>query len=262
MTFQPLVPTGGYTGWKFLERTLEQQQQAFDASQPIRRVTDKFRENIADIKTAEELVNNRDLLSVALGAFGLSEDINNKFFIQKILEDGTIDEDALSNRLSDKRYAEFSRAFGFGDFESPLTASAIISEDIINRFERQSFEAAVGEKDNQLRLALNVEKALEDITRNTTSENAQWFSLLGNAPLRQVMQTALGLPSQIASVDIDQQLETFKDRSKSVFGTDSLLDIAADDIQDKLIRLFLIRSSILSNAGFSNDSIALTLLRQ
>ena len=84
MTFQPLIPLSGYTGWRFLERTLEKQQDAFDASPSVKRVTENFREKIGEINSAEDLVNDRDMLSVALGAFGLSEDINSKFFIQTI----------------------------------------------------------------------------------------------------------------------------------------------------------------------------------
>lgn len=260
MTFQPIVPVSGYTGWLFLERTLEQQQEAFDESLPVTRVTENFREKIGEIETAEQLVNDRDLLTVALGAFGLSDDLDNKFFIQTILEQGTIDDDALANKLSDSRYAEFSRSFGFGDFSIPLTSATVVSEDIISRYERQSFEAAVGEQDNQLRLVLNMEKALDDVTSSSSSTNAQWYSLLGNAPLREVVQTALGLPSEIASVDIDKQLETFKDRAQSVLGTDNINDFSNDEMQEKITRLFLVRASLDENVGFSSGNIALTLL--
>lgn len=261
MNFQPLVPLSGYTGWLFLERTLEQQQAAFDESAPVKRVTDNFREKISGVETAAQLVNDRDLLSVALGAFGLSEDIDNKYFIQKILEDGTTEDTALANRLADSRYADFSQAFGFGDFGIPLTKSEFVAENIIERFERQSFEAAVGEQDNQLRLALNMEASIDDIVSGATSKNAQWYSLLGNAPLREVVQTALGLPSEIASVDIDQQLDVFQERADSIFGTDDISDFADPELQETITRLFLVRSSSSADTGFSSGSIALTLLR-
>ena len=261
MNFQPLVPLSGYSGWLFLERTLEQQQAAFDESAPVKRVTDNFREKISGVETAEQLVNDRDLLSVALGAFGLGEDIDNKYFIQKILEDGTTEETALANRLADSRYADFSQAFGFGDFGIPLSKSPFVAEDIIDRFERQSFEAAVGEQDNQLRLALNMKASIDDVVSGTSSKNARWFSLLGNAPLREVVQTALGLPNEIASIDIDQQLEVFQERADSIFGTDDISDFADPEIQETITRLFLVRSSTSANAGFSSGSIALTLLR-
>ncbi|MFT4699839.1 MAG: hypothetical protein ACI9ND_001785 [Yoonia sp.] len=119
---------------------------------------------------------------------------------------------------------------------------------------------AVGQQDNQLRLALNVETAFGDVISAAKSLNAQWFTLLGNAPLREVIQTALGLPDEIASIDLDKQLEIFRDRAESIFGTDDISDFRVPEIQENIIRLFLVRSSTSNAAGFSSGSIALTLL--
>lgn len=262
MTYQPIVPLGGYTGWLFLQRTLDQQQTAFKQSEPIARATDYFRENISEIRTAEGLVADRQLLTVALGAFGLDEDINNKFFIEKILSDGTTSDEALANRLADPRYAKFAEAFGFGDFPTPLTSQPIFSEDVIDRFEARQFERAIGNVNNDLRLALNLEVALDDVNTSVKGDDARWFGLLGNQPLRQVVQTALGLPSQIAAIDLDQQLSTFKERAQSVLGTDDVGDFVDPEVQEKIVRLFLIRSEAAGAANsFTNGSIALTLLR-
>ena len=261
MSFQPVVPLSGYVGWRFLQRTLENQQAAFSDSQPITRATDYFRENISKVRTAEDLISDRRLLSVALGAFGLDGDINNKAFIRRILEDGTRADDALSNRLADKRYQDFSRTFGFGDSPIPLTGLSSFADKIISRFEDRQFERAVGEQNNDLRLALNVAPGLSDIISNTQSVNTQWFSIMGNAPLRNVVQTALGLPSGLASIDLDQQLEVFKERAKSVFGTEKPADLAAPEMQEKLIRLFLIRAEAANISATSGASTALTLLQ-
>ena len=46
----------------------------------------------------------------ALGAFGLDGDINNRFFIRKVLEGGTLTAGALATKLTDKRYAQMSAA--------------------------------------------------------------------------------------------------------------------------------------------------------
>ena len=103
MSFQPVIPLTGYLGWRFLERTSDAQQDIFAKSQPVQRATDHFREKIGKVNSAADLVNDRQLLSVALGAFGLDADINNRAFIQKVLEDGTLSQDALANRLADNR---------------------------------------------------------------------------------------------------------------------------------------------------------------
>ncbi|WP_342077340.1 DUF1217 domain-containing protein [Yoonia sp. SS1-5] len=261
MTFQPVVPLSGYVGWRFLERTLDNQQQAYSTSQPIMRATDYFRENIADVVTAEQLVSDRQLLSVALGAFGLDDDIDNRFFIQTILEEGTLDDDALANRLADPRYADFARTFGFGDRILARTSLTSFPDEIIARFETRQFERAVGEQNNDLRLAMNVEDGLSDILDRTQSETAQWFSIMGNPPLRNVFQTALGLPTSIASIDLDKQLDVFQERSRSVFGTDKIADFQDPEQQENLIRMFLVRAEAASINTVSGGSAALTLLQ-
>jgi hypothetical protein len=261
MTFQPVLPLGGYVGWRFLDRTLDAQQATFAKSPPITRATDYFRENISKIQTAQDLVNDRRLLSVALGAFGLDEDINNRFFIQKILQDGTINDAALANRLADNRYAEFSRTFGFGDRPLPRTSLPSFASEIIDRYEKRQFERAVGAQDNDLRLSLNLRSSLPDILDRNRSDNAQWFAMMGNAPLRRVFETALGLPQSIASIDIDQQRDIFRSRARSVFGSESFANFADPAQQERLVRLFLIRAEAAQIGNGLGASAALTLLQ-
>ena len=261
MSFQPVVPLSGYVGWKFLERTLEVQQATFAVSQPINRATDYFSANIGDVKTAADLVNDRQLLSVALGAFGLDEDINNTFFIRKILEDGTVDDGALANRLADNRYAEFSRAFGFGDLPIAKTGTTGFAQDMTRRFEEQQFAQAVGSQNNDLRLAMNVSEGIDDIIGKNSTNTGRWFSVMGNPPLRQVFEAALGLPSSIISIDLDQQRDIFEERAQSILGSGDLEDLASPAAQEKLIRLFLVRSEAASFTAASPGANALTLLQ-
>lgn len=241
---------------------MEAQQDAFSNSAAIQRDTDYFRENISNVLTAEDLVADRRLLSVALGAFGLDEDINNKFFIQKVFEDGVVADDALANRLSDKRYFSMSLAFGLGPESLPRTGLLNFPDEILARYEQQQFARAVGDQNDDMRLALNVDSSLGEIIENNTSQDARWFSVMGNAPLRRVFETALGLPASIAAIDIDQQLDNFKSRSESVFGTDDLSEFADPDKQEDLIRLFLIRSEAAQFSATPSGSVALTLLQQ
>ena len=80
MTFTPVLPSGGYSGWSFLTRTLAAQKQAFVTDPAIQRDEDYFRDKIGKIDTAEKLVGDRRLLSVALAAYGLEGDANNTYF--------------------------------------------------------------------------------------------------------------------------------------------------------------------------------------
>jgi hypothetical protein len=258
MSFQPVLPASGYAGWRFLSRTAESQRAAFDKAPAQVRLTQHFRDNIGKAKTAADLVGDRRLLQVALGAFGLSDDLNAKAFIQRVLEGGTLDRTALANRLSDKRYAALAAEFGYGDLGS-RTALPGFADKVVARFEAQTFQVAVGEKDANLRLALNVSSGLADVVGGNRGEDAQWFALMGNPPLRSVVETALGFPPSFGRLDIDQQLGAFKDRAAAVLGTSKVADLQDPARQEKLIRLFLVRSDAQS-ASLSSGQITLSLL--
>ncbi len=262
MSFQPVVPLSGYAGWKFLERTLDTQRTAFNESPPVQRATDAFRERIGGVTVAQQLIEDRDLLRVALGAFGLDDDLGNRFFVGKILESDLNDPDSLANRLSDSRYADFAKAFGFGTDGPPRTQLTFFADEIIDRYEARQFERAVGETDNDMRLALNLEPALADILSANQTDDARWFALMGNPPLRNLFETALGFPSGFGSIDLDQQLAQFKARSKATFGTHDLEALRSEDNREKMIRLFMVRSEIQQSSTIGGASVALTLLQQ
>ncbi len=262
MSFQPVIPFGGMAGWAFLERTRASQQETFDNAPEIQRDTDYFAENIGSVTSAEELVSDYRLLKVALGAFGLDEDIGNKFFIQKILEDGTFDPDALANKMSDKRYLEMSKAFGFGDFSTPNTQLSDFPDKILDAYRTRQFEVAVGEQDSDLRLSLSLERDLSAIVEKTTTDDGRWFSVMGNPPLRKVFETALGLPASFGTLDLDLQLAGFRERAQAVFGDGEVAQFSDPEKMDELNRMFLVRSQINAGTAYlSSSSIALTLLQ-
>ncbi len=262
MSFQPVIPLPGLAGWAFLQRTRANLQQTYNASPDIKRDVDYFRANIGSVTTAKELVSDRRLLSVALGAFGLDDDINNKYFVQKILEDGTLKSDALANRLSDKRYLAMSKAFGFGDFSTPKTQLSDFADGIIAAYQDRGFEAAVGEQDPNMRLALGVERDLGSILAKDSTDAGHWFSVMGTPPLRKVFETALGLPVSVGRLDLDRQLGIFRAAADKVFGVKTLSEMSDPSKQEELIKNFLARSQI--EAGVSplvRGSAALALLQ-
>ena len=261
MIFTPVIPAGGLVGWSFLNRTQEAQKEVLQQSPQYQREAAYFRENIGNITTAEQLVSDPILFRMSLTAFGLQGDLNNKFFIQKVLEDGTVDSDALANRLADKRYQELSDAFGFGPGDLLRTGFSSFTEEILARALNQEFEQAVGDQDPDLRVAVGFADALSGIVDDTSSDTAKWFGVLGTPPVRTVFEAALGLPQSIGSLDIDKQLETFRERASAVFGTSKLNELGTPERQEELIRKFLLQSQIGSTGFASSSANALSLLQ-
>lgn len=262
MTFTPALPLSGYAGWTLLKRTMTTQTAAFAASPVIKSDEAYFRAKIGKIDTAEQLVSDRRLLKVALGAFGLGDDINNRYFIRKVLEDGTLKTDALANKLADKSYQKFSAAFGFGNYATPSTKLSDFADKIVTAYRSRSFEAAVGDQDETMRLALNAERELAELATKSGSENTKWYTVLGSEPLRTVFETALGLPSAFGALDIDQQLSMIKSKARSQLGSDSLSQYSDAASMDKLVRRFLVRSEVNTlGTGASSAQNALTILQ-
>ncbi len=263
MSFQPVLPLTGYTGWGFLKRTMARQQAVQQALPVQQRDEAYFRDRIGKADTAEKLVSDKRLLRITLTAFGLEGDVNNKAFIQKILEGGTLKEGSLANKLADKQYQKLSAAFGYGDFSVPRTKISTFPDEILAQFRTRSFESAVGAQNNTYRLAMNAERELPALAVKTTSETAKWFTVLGNAPLREVMQTALGLPKSFASIDIDQQVSVLKAKTEAAFGSSDVSQFRDPTKLEGLVRRFLLQSELQGQASANSPSAtALALLRR
>ncbi|WP_299140024.1 DUF1217 domain-containing protein [uncultured Tateyamaria sp.] len=259
--FQPVLVSSGIVGWQFLQRTYDQQLETFSQSAAQKRDTDHFVEKIRSVTSAEELVSDRQLLTVALGAFGLQDDIDNRYFIQKMLEEGTTADDALANRFTDSRYTEFSAAFGLGPGEIRGSLRSGFAEGIVDRFQANSFEIAAGAQDETMRIALYAQRTLDEVVGGSGSEAQKWFSIMGQPPLRTMFETAFGLSSSFGQADIDLQLGVFQDRAQRSFGVSDPSEFADPEIMDRLITTYLARSQIVNGgAGESGASIALTLL--
>ena len=262
MSFAPILPLTGYSGWGLLKRTMDRQQAAQQALPAQQRDEAYFRDKIGKADTAEKLVNDKRLLRIALTAFGLEGDVNSKAFIQKILEGGTLKEGSLANKLADKQYQKLAAAFGYGDFSVPRTKLSTFPDEIIQQFRTRSFETAVGQQNNTYRLAMNAEREIPALAAKSTSETAKWYTLLGNAPLREVMQTALGLPKSFSGIDIDQQVAVLRKRTEAAFGSPDLAQFKSSEKMEALVRRFMLQSEIQGQAAASSPaSIALALLR-
>jgi hypothetical protein len=263
MTFQPVVPLAGYTGWTFLKRTMDRQQALLQSSPVLQRDEAYFRDRIGKVRTAEELVSDKRLLRIALTAFGLEADVNSRAFIRKVLEGGTLTEGSLANKLADKQYQKFSAAFGFGDFSVPRTRLSTFADEILGQFRARRFETAVGAQNNAFRLALNAEREVQALASRSISETAKWYTLLGNAPLREVMQTALGLPKSFAAIDLDQQVAVMRDKAAAAFGAPTVSQFADPAKIEALVRRFHVRSDIQDRQAVATPAaVALALLRR
>ncbi len=261
MTYTPVAPISGIGGLRFLDRTWDTQFKAFESQAQLTRDIAYFEENIAGINSAEDLVADRRLLRVALGAFGLDEEIGKKYFIGRILAEGTDDPQSLANRFVDPRYRKFSEAFGFGNILGPHNASPGFATSVVAQFRERQFEIAIGDADQSLRLAVGFRREIAEYATSGNAASSAWFSILGSPPLRRVFEQAFSLPTEFGALDVDKQKETLQKRSAALFGSTSLEVFQDSANVERLLNQFLAKSQIRAQAsGTSSQFVALSIL--
>ncbi|MEP2717367.1 DUF1217 domain-containing protein [Pseudophaeobacter sp.] len=266
MSFEPTILSTGLTGWTFLQSTYDRQFEHFNKDPILERDNEYFMENISKVKTAEDLVSDYRLLEVALNAFGLGDEIDSKAMIQKVLEDGSKADDALANKLGDDRWIDFADAFGFGPGLVPVTGLTYKMQEIADKNVVQSFEDAVGAQDVSLQIAMYAERELVDLVTfddegEKLSVTGQWLNIIGQPQLQSMMQTALGLPSDLAVLDIDQQTGILREAAEKQFGSEDLTIFSDPEQMTKLVNTYLARTELQAYEGSnSSASLALTLL--
>jgi len=72
-----------------------------------------YEANIGKVKTVDAFLKNYRLYSYALKAYGLDDMTNAKAFIRKVLESDVNDTNSFANKLTDKRFIQFAKAFNF-----------------------------------------------------------------------------------------------------------------------------------------------------
>ena len=257
MAFTPVVLFGGLLGLRFIDRTFDAQFETFGKSPEIQREIDYFLEHAGEATTAEALVADRRLLRVALGAFGLEDEVDKRAFIRKILEDGVLDPKSLANRLADPAWAEFSAALGYGDLGGLLVFDGT-RQDLAEQFRLRQFERAIGDVDVDIRLALNFRREMREIALDPLVEVSGWLKVLGSTPLSNVVQGAYSLPTLFGLLDLDRQVSAFEARTEQIFGGKSPAVFSTDENIDDLLRRFLLSSQL--KGGISPSAPGATAL--
>ena len=255
MPFAPVVPLGGLAGWRVLQRTLPRQQEQFNKSADLQREVQYFKDNIENVTTTAEFVGDRRLLAVALGAFGLSDELNKQAFVRKVLDEGTFDPQSFANRLGNTDYLEFAKTFTFGN-EGGFVPTTNRINKIADDFLTLQFEEAVGDVDPSMRLALNFKREMTELASRDISENAGWFLAMGSEPVRKVLEGLFNLPTEFAQIDIDQQKDVLIDKAKLMFGESSVKLFADPANLDKAINQFQLREQINNGPNASTPGFA------
>ncbi|MDP0928150.1 DUF1217 domain-containing protein [Paracoccus onubensis] len=248
MVFSVNLGIGGPAGWNLLQRTEAKSKQVLARDPVVKREIDYYRDRIQHVETADDLVGDYRLLSVALKAHGLETEINYRGLIKKVLESDLNDPRSLANRLADKRYLRLAESFDFNRKASGgIDASVPIEERIgLRGYSREVSGFATRRKDEIVKLA-----------ESTTNDHAFWTKARKSPSLRKMMTVALNLPdgfgkstSYTDSSGEQKLLITTESRPavekakilkalEEVVGVKSFKELADPSTAEKLIRAYV-----------------------
>ena len=249
-------------GFSVLQNRMDDNLSRVASAPQVTRELDYFRENIRHADTPEALLKDYRLTKVVLTAYGLQDEIGKTAFLERIIAEGTDDPNSFANRLREPRFQALAKGLGYGNIGGRRALLTNFQNEIEAGFVRQTLEEAVGATDNNLRLALNFQRRIETIASGPSVENAGWFQIMGERPLRSVVEGAFGLPNSFALLDIDRQRTILTDRTRNLFGgSGSPAAFSKPENAEKLVRRFLaLSSSSGGGAGPQAASGALALL--
>jgi Protein of unknown function (DUF1217) len=254
--YQPVIPLTGNGGWKFLQSTYDRQLQSLSDSPQVKADRSYLVEKFSEPVTKEAFLNDKRLMRVALTAFDLSGEEWKRGFIDKVLKEVSDPESTFLARLNNPKYTAFANAFKPVNGTITITPEAL--DKIAAEFNKSTFETAVGNVDESMRLALNYEADIKGLMGNGSNETAILYRLLGNVPVRTVLETSLNLPTDIRKLPIEKQAEILKNGLQKQLGISDVKDLADPDQVDRLLKRFHALESVRN--GSANSSPAANVL--
>jgi hypothetical protein len=168
-----------------IESNLARYQQMVASEPSVKTATAYYAANIGKVSSISDLVNNYRLLSYALSAYGLGDQVNNKALVTKVLEGGYTSSKALANTLSNPNWAKFAKAFDFvGSGASSISTASAVSTTEAN-YDEQTLESQQGQQDVGVQLALYFQRVAPTISSS--------YNVLGDENLLEAFQTIFGV---------------------------------------------------------------------
>ena len=188
--------TGTTTAFLAVSQNLSRYQTMTAAEPAVKTASAYYEANIGSVQSIQDLVGNYRLLSYALNAYGLGDQINAKGLITKVLEGGVSNPKSLANTLPNSQWKAFAAAFNFVDSGATPPSSASAVQTTTSDYVEQQLESDQGDQDVGTQLALYFQRVAPTVTSEV--------GILADPNLLQVAATIMGLPPS-AAADLQPQ---------------------------------------------------------
>ena len=177
--------TNTTTTFLAIERNLARYQSMTAAEPAVKTASAYYKANIGKVTSIDQFVGNYRLLSYALNAYGLGDQINSTALIKKVLAGGVADPKALANTLPNPAWKKFAAAFNFGATGAAAPSSSASVSTTTTGYVEQQLESDQGRADPGVQLALYFERVAPTVTSS--------YGILGDQNLLETVQTIFGL---------------------------------------------------------------------
>src|SRR5579871_3243866 len=148
-----------------IENNLARSQAMVSAEPMVQNATAYYQANIGKVTSIDDFVNNYQLFSYAMTAFGLSNMTYAKGLMTKLLEGGVSDSTSLANTMSDPRFKAFATAFDFtGKGAAAVVKSDAATTNVTSQYLQQSLETDVGQTNQGVQLAVYFKRKAASVT--------------------------------------------------------------------------------------------------
>lgn len=253
--FVPAIAGSGLGAWARLEQTRADDIARLTEAPAMTRVRDDAADELRTLTSLSELVENRRLLEVVLGAHGLADQVDNRALVTRVIEQGP-GQDGLAGRLGDVRWLELARTFSSG--VRGLTDATITR--ILDAHARETHTALVTREQEGLGTALAARDRLEDLAADGASDRLVWLSVIGDDSLRRIFETTLGLPQSFWTLDVTTLERRLGEAFEARFGTSVSAAIADPDTRESILERAIALDAGTRAQTTSAGAIALSLL--
>lgn len=243
----PIAGLPSFTGLSLVDATKDSQLETIRNSAQHKRAIEHFKENIRDVETVDQLMEDQELYAFVMRAFDLEDQIFGRAMIEKVLKSNIEEPDALVNRLTDPRFREMYETLGFGQ-DGVGNLNTILSgwqNRMVDRYVERQFINFAEDQNSTVGTALEFRAKASEITNP--------FQILQDTEMSEFFRTALGIPAASAQLDIDKQAEQIRDK----IDLETLQD---PEVVENLVRKYIAISDALNGTATANNA-ALVMLQ-
>jgi len=176
-----------YLTFDLVNRDIQKSLKQVSSQTTVTNDTKYYQENIGNVTTVDEFLDDYRLYSYAMTAYGLEDMIYAKAFMKQVLESDLADENSFANRLTDDRYKSFAAAFNFSASDS---------------------ETAVAQSDGQMQELFDTYDQTIAAINDTAEEDTRYFKVM------------LGPPGYIKNVDEFLRNDQLREYMFTAYGID------------------------------------------